>query len=221
MTNLQTIIKHNKLFYLSCLLLLGFGSFLLLQYTKPESFIALNETHTPGLDIFFTYYNYLGDGIFSIVLCVLLFFLKQKKLAIYLLVAYLSSGLISQVFKNLIYSPRPRIYFETHHIFFQLDRFATSGIGLNSFPSGHTTSAFAMATVLALFCSNKYWSLLFLAGAILAGYTRIYLAEHFPVDVLAGALIGIVFGTLTVMVLDRYTKKYSPLKTKIKKQGKI
>ena len=211
MTNLQTMIKDNKLFYLSCFLLLAFGSFFLFRYTKPESFIALNETHSPGLDIFFTYYNYLGDGIFSIALCVLLFFLKQKKLSIYLLVAYLSSGLISQVFKNLIYSPRPRIYFETHHILFQLDRFANSGIGLNSFPSGHTTSAFAMATVLALFCSNKYLSLLFLAGAIVVGYTRIYLAEHFLVDVIAGALIGIVFGTLTIIVLSRY-KKISMLK---------
>ena len=177
-----------------------------MQYTKPEGFIFLNRFHSAELNIFFSYYTYLGDGLFSIIICVVLFLLKQRKLSLFILVAYLSSGLMSQVVKGLVFSPRPVIYFETNHLLYYLDNFKNSGIGNNSFPSGHTTSAFAMATVLAVFCPNKYPGILFLLAAIGVGYARIYLAEHFPADVLAGALLGVVFGTLTLILLNRVKK---------------
>jgi membrane-associated phospholipid phosphatase len=60
-----------------------------------------------------------------------------------------------------------------------------------SFPSGHTSTAFALATSLSM--QNKKWYVVIpaFAWATSVGYSRMYLGEHYPSDVFAGAAIGI------------------------------
>lgn len=60
----------------------------------------------------------------------------------------------------------------------------------HSFPSGHTSSAFAAAA--ALFCQNKRLGIPALVLAAFIGFTRLYLYVHFPTDVLAGILLGLM-----------------------------
>lgn len=62
----------------------------------------------------------------------------------------------------------------------------------NSFPSGHTTVGFACATVLALAVPRLRWPLFMLAALI--AFSRVYVGVHYPLDVLAGALVGVVLG---------------------------
>lgn len=75
-----------------------------------------------------------------------------------------------------------------------------------SFPSGHTSSAFAAAGALYARRSRLALPALLLAAAI--GFSRLYLYVHFPTDVLAGALLGIVLGVLaaklTAIAASRY-----------------
>lgn len=66
-----------------------------------------------------------------------------------------------------------------------------------SFPSGHTTSAFATATALSLSYKKWYVAVPSYAYAGLVGYSRLRLGVHYPSDVLAGALIGTGAGLLT------------------------
>ncbi|MBS1563115.1 MAG: phosphatase PAP2 family protein, partial [Bacteroidetes bacterium] len=66
----------------------------------------------------------------------------------------------------------------------------------NSFPSGHTTSAFALATILALHATKKGWGVFFLLLAVGVAYSRIYLGQHFLPDVTMGAILGTVSGLL-------------------------
>jgi undecaprenyl-diphosphatase len=179
---------------------------LLTTVSKGDSFILLNGFHTRMLNVFFVNYTFLGDGIFAIVLCVLLFAIKQRRLAVLVLIAFLSSGLVTQMLKNIIYAPRPRIYFEASRHLFYLDKFGRSGGGASSFPSGHTTSAFAIATILSIFFKKRLLSAGLFAAAILVGYSRIYLAQHFPVDVLAGAFIGILFATISYVLVNYNTR---------------
>lgn len=74
-----------------------------------------------------------------------------------------------------------------------------------SFPSGHTGAAFATVAALA-FGRCKGW---LAAGvlAVLMAFSRLYLYVHFPTDVLAGAMLGILCGWLAVILMDRFAKK--------------
>jgi undecaprenyl-diphosphatase len=114
-----------------------------------------------------------------------------------------SSGIFAQIIKNIIAAPRPKVFFELHHYKYYLDTFASSRIGFNSFPSGHTASFFALATVLSNYCKKRYVCISLLLLSILVGYSRIYLAHHFLMDVFVGALIGVIFGSLSVIWFNK------------------
>jgi undecaprenyl-diphosphatase len=62
-----------------------------------------------------------------------------------------------------------------------------------SFPSGHATVSFACATVLALAVPRLRWPLFALAA--LVAFSRVYVGVHYPGDVLAGAVLGVVIAT--------------------------
>ncbi len=71
-----------------------------------------------------------------------------------------------------------------------------------SFPSGHATRIFAVATFICLGKRLNYWA----AGmslAVLVGLSRIYLAVHWPSDVLAGSLLGIVLALAMRRLAER------------------
>jgi membrane-associated phospholipid phosphatase len=67
---------------------------------------------------------------------------------------------------------------------------------LNSFPSGHTTAAFSLYTLLALLLGRKQYGWVWVVLATLVGLSRVYLLQHFWMDILAGAMIGTFFSTL-------------------------
>jgi undecaprenyl-diphosphatase len=69
----------------------------------------------------------------------------------------------------------------------------------NSFPSGHTSNSFALATVTALFF-RRGW-LVYLPAA-LVGYSRVYVGSHWPSDVLISAFIGTGLGLLVCATLE-------------------
>ena len=77
----------------------------------------------------------------------------------------------------------------------------------HSFPSGHTAAAFAAAT--ALFLCHKKAGLLALCLAFLMGFSRLYLFVHYPSDVIAGALLGILFGFVGYRLAFKRHKKSS------------
>lgn len=81
-----------------------------------------------------------------------------------------------------------------------LNHLNTFGISLKdySFPSGHTTASFSIATILVLNIP-EVWPFAYLF-AIIIGISRIYLAVHYPTDVAA----GIVLGTGTSILVHHY-----------------
>ena len=161
------------------------------SFSKADGFLIINQLHPKWLDVSFSYITHLGDGLVSLLVAVILLILRKKKKAITLILAFIYSGILVQIVKRSFPMPRPRYFFEQEH--FQYTHFVdgVSTYGSNSFPSGHTASAFAMATVLVLVFKKKRISLACILAAAIIGYSRIYLAQHFPIDVTVGALAGV------------------------------
>jgi membrane-associated phospholipid phosphatase len=76
-----------------------------------------------------------------------------------------------------------------------------------SFPSGHTSSAFAIATSLSLNYPKWYVAVPAFAWASATSYSRLYLGVHYPTDVLAGALIGGGTAWLTHVINKKWQAK--------------
>lgn len=77
--------------------------------------------------------------------------------------------------------------------------------GSHSFPSGHTTSSFACATVIAALAPRLAIPAFVLAAAI--GFSRVYVGVHYPLDVLAGAVLGISIGLLLLVAVRRRSSR--------------
>lgn len=67
-----------------------------------------------------------------------------------------------------------------------------------SFPSGHTLSAFAVASVLSIYFSE--YTIIFMSGAFLIASSRIYLFVHYPSDVIAGVIFGVLCSKLACVI---------------------
>ncbi|MFM6924559.1 MAG: phosphatase PAP2 family protein [Ferruginibacter sp.] len=195
MQKIPGVFSRNRIYCIGMLIILFSASAFLIFTGKEAAFISLNSYHPFFLNVFFINYTFMGDGIFAICLIAAMFFyFKRKKIAVALLISFLLSGIASQLLKNMISSPRPRLYFESGTYLNFIDGVTLTGN--SGFPSGHTATAFAIATVLAFMIRNKKWQLLILPAAVLVGYSRIYLAQHFLLDVIAGALLGSISGLL-------------------------
>jgi membrane-associated phospholipid phosphatase len=203
------VLNQSKLYFGGLLIALILGILFLFINGKEAAFISLNSYHPFYLNVFFINYTFIGDGIFAICLiAVMFFYFKRKQQGFALLYAFLISGITAQIIKNLVNSPRPKIYFEAGTYLHFIDGVTLSGS--SGFPSGHTATAFAIATVLVLMMKNKNWQLIILMAAILVGYSRIYLAQHFLLDVIAGSLVGSVSGILAFyLVQNRISIKRS------------
>lgn len=105
-----------------------------------------------------------------------------KKQAIFIGEAFLVNAFITTALKHTIKRDRP---FKTYP---DIDQ-AASTVGY-SFPSGHTSSAFATATSLSLAYHKWYVIAPSFVWASAVGYSRMHLGVHYPSDVVAGAIIG-------------------------------
>jgi undecaprenyl-diphosphatase len=72
----------------------------------------------------------------------------------------------------------------------------------SSFPSGHASFFFALAAVI--YCYDKKLGLRFAFAALLMGLARITAGAHYPADILAGAVVGYVVGTIVYRLAERY-----------------
>jgi len=180
-------------------LLLTLGALLLL--TPPQTaFFWVNAHHSPLGDWFFGLFTFVGDGAFYVLVSLGLLWVRFRW-ALLSWASFLLTSAAAQALKRLVFMghPRPVSYFSEHPGFPALRLVAGETMnGLHSFPSGHTTTAFSVFVLLSVLARRRRWGLLFLLLAVGVAFSRVYLAQHFVEDVLAGSALGT---GLTLVVL--------------------
>jgi undecaprenyl-diphosphatase len=83
-----------------------------------------------------------------------------------------------------------------------------------SFPSNHAVNCMAAAAVLSAYA--PVWTAALIIYGVVVGYSRIYLGVHYPSDVVAGWLLGWLWGSLIVMALGRARPSWAPVRRRAK-----
>jgi membrane-associated phospholipid phosphatase len=180
------------------------GTALLKIIGNHQLFLKINQWYSSGFDFFFTYFTYVGDGLFNVFVSVLLL-LDNKWRALLLLVCFGVSGGLSTLFKRVIFGDyhRPVLYFQEEGIPIRMIE-GLAPPAHYSFPSGHSITAFSAFMLLALFYKKPSISVLCIMAAILTGFSRIYLSAHFPADVLVGGIIGVGSNVLVLYIIAKF-----------------
>ena len=195
--NLKDFFKHNFWFYTLYLLVLFVACYFMLSYDKVRLHTFINYyVGNPAADTFYKYFTHVGDGIFAVIIGVLLLF-KNVREGMFVLISYAIAGSTASLIKWSENYTRP------HHVFSYYKKHMTiryvegvEMLGENSFPSGHSTTAFVLFTSLALITKNQFLKIVFLIIAINAAFSRTYLSQHWLVDITAGSLIGLTYATI-------------------------
>lgn len=119
------------------------------------------------------------------------------------LAAVIGSGILVQIIKHLVGRARPRMTLPPWEHFgpsFDSD--------LHSFPSGHTATSFALAAVLAARFPRQAWIFYGVAGVV--GVGRVLGGSHYPSDVLAGVILGLVVGWFLADMARRRVGERTP-----------
>jgi len=76
----------------------------------------------------------------------------------------------------------------------------------SSFPSNHAANSFALATLLTFYYPKMAG--VFFAAAAVVGFSRIYIGDHYPLDVLAGALLGAAFAVAFAVIIQALPSRW-------------
>lgn len=190
------ILTNNRLFFIIFFVWVILGAVLQLLFTPTEIMFWINRNHNSLLDSFFYYVTLLGeDTIWFTLLCSFAYdnYVREKNRSYaikVLLISWLSKVLVSVSLKNIFNFPRPiEVYQHSGQAIHLVD-----GVTMHhwqSFPSGHTMTAFAFACVCLFVQKKTSPAIIALLLAMLVGYSRMYLFQHFPRDVFAGSVLGV------------------------------
>ena len=194
--------KHVLPFLVPTLVLALVLGIALLITPKAELHLALCQPHTTGLDTIVPIITNLVDWL--PYLCVILLLFYRAGWATFLASNLLLSTVIVQPIKHIVSAPRPLTWFAENMPDVTLP--LVEGVRMNhwlSFPSGHTTTFFVLFYSLSIIlCAENVTGKMILSFlcflcASFGAYTRIYLSQHFALDIFAGILIAL-FSTLSL-----------------------
>lgn len=165
------------------------------QRLDARVFVFFNLRGYPAwLDRGMWFATQLGSMLAAAIAALLLYVLHYQRLAIEIVIGTLTLWLLVELVKALSDRDRPFLTLDQARVIGWRERG-------DSFPSGHTTQVFFLTALLI-----HYFQLGILAAAALyaiaalVGFTRIYVGAHYPRDVIAGMVLGSVWGLLAILV---------------------
>lgn len=181
--------------WVSLLLLLGLP---LLFVDKSMPSLWLNNWHSPITDILMKYITYLGSGYVYMPLLIL-FFVRDKKIGcLFAISIVLQFLLVSVLLKEYLFADALRPMgvipnFESLNLVEGVKNYR-----FHSFPSGHSQTAFLCATFGAYLSKDSWVGFLLGSLAAFVALSRVYIFQHFFIDIWFGSLIGLL---LSVAIL--------------------
>lgn len=203
-----SLLRRHRSFIIPFFIFLVFAFAIEGFYSKAECFLLTNAYHSPFWDKFFLAITWLGDGKVVLLVGVALCLLKFRH-SLLLLACFVYSSLVVQLLKYYFHAPRPVKFFEGLQPIRTVPGCDTHD--WYSFPSGHSASAFTFAVVLMHMLPYKFRAWIIFPLSVLVIFSRIYLAQHFLQDVIAGSILGTVLSLQMIWWLEN-TKWYHSAK---------
>lgn len=163
----------------------------------------IQENLRGALDPIVRLYTHLGDtGMLWIVLSLLMLCYRPTRRAGVTALLAMVLGLLctNVVLKELVARPRPWLDVA------ELIPLIQEG-DPNSFPSGHTTAAFASASAWWWVLPKRWQRMTGVVLAVGMGFSRMYVGVHYPTDVLAGAAVGVACGWAAWKLTEKAHKR--------------
>ena len=214
---MKQFFKDNALYLSLSLLVLVAMVIALVAVPKAELHMWLNGTHTPWLDSFFRHYsNFVKWPVYVLMLLPLLVW--KPGWTVVFASTEAASALVIHVVKAIFNMPRPKTFFEeliaaNPSLSADWQQIMVDGVRMHSwhsFPSGHTATFFVFFSLCAFIYVYERWprgkeaSVVCLILALLGGYSRIYLSQHFLMDVCGGMAEGVL---MSVVVFCLFVEK--------------
>ena len=153
----------------------------------------LQSIHNPVLDSIMLFFTNSGN-IIMILILISIVYPKTRRIGIQMYLAlFISILIVNCGMKPFIMRCRPCWLEPSVKMLIELPH-------SHSFPSGHSSTFFAMAT--AVFLSNKRFGIPTLVVASIVAFSRLYLFAHWPTDVIGGILTGTLSGVLSFLIID-------------------
>lgn len=197
--------KHFRMATLfSLLLVLALAVFVAI-YGKDRSFLMINGRYSTEADYFFNYVTLLGEWILWVPIFLYALFIKRD-FFIPVLTALIICTLLTHLGKKVIFEGEPRPLRVLEDVARAVPILKHNNY-VNSFPSGHTSTAFTTALLLSFIVRKRFAVFFFPIIAFLVGYSRVYLAQHFVTDVVAGSAIGMISSYAALLLHNHLQQK--------------
>lgn len=202
----MTRLTAHKIFLLSTSIFLIVGMVIMVFSEKGDIVIFFSEHRMDWSNILFKNITHLGDGLMLIPLLIITLFVRYYWTLV-LVGSSLFTLALSQGLKRTIFNgwPRPIKYFEDT---IQLN--IVEGVKLHeyfTFPSGHTITAFVVFYLLSLIFTKRTLGFLFFILALFVGISRVYIMQHFFLDIYFGSVLGIFAVIIPKYIIDRFFNK--------------
>lgn len=206
---MQQFLKQHRFFITCFFVYLFLGSLILFYFQKVELIEWIDARRFSFLNFFFKNITYLGSGFMVAVFMIIGFFYHWRYTIGFGLAGILSAIVVGTI-KFFFPVARPAVdlalYLKVK------DMNVVEGVdllmGQNSFPSGHTTLAFSLFTLVAFWNVDKKWLVFGAFGiAVMVGLSRVYLMQHFFTDVYVGSILGVLIALLVFFLVQKINSK--------------
>jgi len=194
--------KYSRLFLILALLFILVLVVLGISLAKGSLVLYFADHRSVWANHFMLWATRLGEEhIYLLAILIMLFSSYRKSASLSL--AGILSIILSFILKSIFSQPRPIRYFSDQGMEEMMGTISGYEFhtALTSMPSGHTIAAFSLFSLLAMFYKNKLVSVICFSLALTVGISRMYLGQHFILDVAAGAFVGLIIAVFSYFLV--------------------